>query len=182
MKINTRIPAGCGKFSTTLRLLEESPTSIPKIYVFTREEIESHDFTRVLQDFSPENSKRNLRALCSQWHFVVAGYDEEPEELYEIEAVRHFFSSVTILWPAWTFGAATTSLSLWAIALSVLPYLDVRKRNGEVQVSFDNSQVVRLFHHCLPVFKLLSKKAGLSKGKGIKNLDRVAAYLGVEDQ
>jgi hypothetical protein len=182
MKINTRIPAGCGKFSTTLRLLEESPTSIPKIYVFTREEIESLDLTRLLQDFSPENSKRNLRSLCSKWHFVVAGYDDDPEELYEIPAVRHFFSRATILWPAWTFGAATTSLSLWAIVLSVLPCLDVLKNSTEVQISFENSQVVRLFEHCLPVFTLLSKKAALSKRKGNRILDRVAAYLGVEDQ
>ena len=180
--ISTKIPAGCGKVNPTLRFLEETPGVHAKLYVITRDEIESLDLTRILKDFSPENSKRNLRGFCAQWHFVVAGYDEEPEELYEVPAVRLFLSTVTTVWPAWPFGASTSSLALWAVALSVIPSLEVRKENGEVQMCFDNSQILSLFNHCLPVFTLLSKKAGLSKHKGFKNLQRVATYLGIADQ
>lgn len=180
--INTKIPAGCGKLNPTLRFLEKTPGSLAKLYVITREEIESLDLTRILKDFSPENSKKNLRSFCAKWHFVVAGYDEEPEELYEIPTVRLFLSTVTTVWPAWPFGAATSSLALWAVALSVIPSLEVRKENKEVQICFDNTQIVSLFNHCLPVFTLLSKKAGLSKHKGLKNLNRVVTYLGIAEQ
>jgi hypothetical protein len=180
--IITKIPTGCGKVNPTLRFLEEMREPHSKLYVITRDEVESLDVSRILKDFSPENSKRNLRGFCAQWHFVVAGYDEEPEELYEIPAVRLFLSTVTTVWPAWPFGASTSSLALWAVALSVIPSLEVQKANGEVQICFDNSQIVSLFNHCLPAFTLLSKKAGLSKHKGFKNLQRVATYLGIADQ
>lgn len=172
---------GSGKLNPTLRGLEENPGKKANLYVITRTEIEALDLSRLLADFSPENPKDKLLELCSQWHFVVSGYDKEREELFEIPEVRQFFTCATMVWPIWTFGAATTSLALWAVVLSALPTLDVRKENGVVGLSFDMMEVGRIFHKCMPVFLHLNEKAEIVEKIKMLNLSTIASYLGIVD-
>lgn len=182
MKIHKTFSSGCGKFASTFQFVEEGPESKVKLYVISREEIESLNLNRFLNDFSPKNSKRELREISSQMHFVVEGYDQEAEELFEIPSVRNFFFFANMQLPVWSFASALTSPALWGVVLSLLPTMVVRREMDDVSVSINHEEVVKLFLHGLPAFRLLAKQAGLSKRKVGKNLYNVAAYLGIADQ
>lgn len=67
-----------------------------------RSEIERHHFAPTLDKLrgltdTPERVKKYRDSVA----FMVAGYDDDPRELFEIPEVRTFFQSVTIEWPHW---------------------------------------------------------------------------------
>ena len=50
----------------------------------------------------------NLAKLMGRFHFVVDGYDGDPDEIYAIEEVRALYRK---LWAEWPYCSTSASLS-----------------------------------------------------------------------
>jgi len=180
---------GAGKFDATFRcLIETAPRSKqnPEIrkpqgtlYVTKREEIEAGDLKRLLTTFDPRHSQSQLRPLCGRVHYTISGYDQVEEEIFEIPEVRNFYRLAHEAWPHWLYGADVSSDCLRAIAFSSIPNLFVRRSPGEVHVEVAAADLQQFFNASLPAAALLHHRAGIPKKQGVRNLQFVAAYLGI---
>lgn len=90
--------------------------------VVERSEVEARDTRRVaglLGDLmsSPALARRGQGTLDLR----IAGYDSRTDELFEVDAVREFITTLDEDFPYWLFFCSTTTSSLQMIALCHLP-------------------------------------------------------------
>ncbi|MCX6971031.1 MAG: hypothetical protein NTV93_12900 [Verrucomicrobia bacterium] len=186
------ITAGAGKTNPTLRSLSEHPMLYTDtsgktkrmgeiVFVTTRREIQTRNIRRFVSTFGPEVSKRKLRRLHGRIILTVDGFDAVSEEVFEIPEVRNYYALLHRVWPCWLFISCLASASLRAIALSVIPNLDVVRSNNVCRIQIPGSDLRDFFMHSLPAAAALHHKAGIPKRYGIEYLQHVASYLGIPE-
>ena len=92
-----RLLNGTGKTTFELRRLSRKTSRHGKqrsrkrgiVYITNRTEIENCDLTRLVSNFGPLASGEKLRRQKERVHFTVSGYEDTPEELYEILGSVH---------------------------------------------------------------------------------------------
>jgi hypothetical protein len=94
----------------------------PIVVVITREEVEAQDMSSVLGALralvaSPEIARTYFEQVDIAFH----GYNDTPEELFEILEVRDFVYELDNQFPYWLFFLDKSSLGLQFIAYSFLP-------------------------------------------------------------
>ena len=79
--------------------------AVPIIIEFSRREVEALDMRLLLQRFGKNVLPRGqeLSNLMGRFNISVHGYDEDPEEVYAIEAIRTFYQKLRRKWPYWFF-------------------------------------------------------------------------------
>jgi len=121
--ITWRLRQGVGKANRELARItrpKRTQRQTDHIYVISRAEIESCDFSRMRAVFSFERAPDDLRKIVGRINFVIADYENSPEELYEIPGVRDYFDEVNCHWPCWSAysNLKTGSLKLFASCVS----------------------------------------------------------------
>ena len=178
----------CGKTNATLDWLAEcllapegKHTATPRngdiVYVITREEVEAGDTSRIISDFSPDSTKKTLRRLCGRVHFTVAGYDEDPSEIYELTAVRDYFALVQRQWPCWSFACSLRSPCLRAVALSISPNVLVVREGDNLTAQIRACDVATFFNESVSASLALYRLAGHTRAQTCARMRGVARYL-----
>jgi len=180
--------AGAGKTNAELRRiankcvgLQTSSARIKGIvYVTMREEVERCDPSRFFSAFGVATPPVELLRLRGKILFTVEGYDEDPAEIYEIEAVRKYYATVHRKWPCWMFFSDHNSGCLMAIACCIAPNVVSIKRARRDKHNVHIPQAFRdaFFRRGLPAAALLHAKAGINRYQGVMMLQNVARYLG----
>lgn len=150
-------------------------------YIVMRDEIERGDTSRFLANFGPRTDKARLRDVEGRIAIAVAGYDNEPDELFTIPAVRNFFASIQRIWPCWLFLSGTQDDCLRSVMFCLLKNLTVcRCRRGR-RVRVDASEcAIRCFlTQSLPPAAILDNIAGIPRKRGGARIETIARYLGV---
>ena len=185
---NPYVGPGSGKASATLRWLTENHDKRtahgrPKasVYITSRSEIETLDFSRFLTSFGPHLTKAALRRIHGKIIFAVDGYDDTGLDLFEIEEVRRFYSILNTIWPCWLFAGSLLGTNLRAVMLCLIPNLEVRRTQGECRIRFSREDVLSFFESCIPATVYLQYSAGLGKHAGLKLLKTVSAHLGIPE-
>lgn len=175
--ITVPVVPGMGKHRRTHAQLPKSKKQW--LHVIRRNEIETCDIGNLTTTFGPKAPADFLKRHCGRVIFAIEGYDDEPEELFEIENVRTFLSHVTHACPFWTFFASTSVPFLQVVALAVCPRLNVVRIPGMVAIQMNQDHFSIFFDTCLPATAWLHHKAGISPKDGHRQLQRVATYLGM---
>lgn len=180
---------GAGKTNAELRRIAKKCAGLPAasasikgiVYVTMREEVERCDPSRFLSNFGVATPPSELLRLRGRILFTIEGYDEDPAEIYEIEAVRKYYSKVHRKWPCWMFFADLNSGCLTAIACCIAPNIVSIKRSGRQKQDVHIPQEFRtsFLEHGLPAAALLHAKAGINRSQGVRMLKNVARYLAV---
>jgi hypothetical protein len=174
---------GAGKANATLRWLvgctRRQPPSAHKslVHITTRQEVEAGDVSRITASFGLRVAQTTLQRLRGRVHFTVAGYDEEPAEIYEIAAVREYYALVHAKWPCWSFAGDLHSPCLQAVALSLSPNVLVVRTADRLTVRASAGDIAALFIESIPLSAALNRYAGYSHAQASARLWAVARYL-----
>jgi hypothetical protein len=121
------------------------------LYTFTRAEVEQLDFTRFEQTFAhwPQLWARELREKINSLTLLVDGFDNHPEEIYQIPQVRAFYQALHRRWPWWAYFLCleTNSLPLAYLCLVDIVSTVKTNRNSNCAASFDPSKLIELLRH-----------------------------------
>jgi uncharacterized membrane protein len=113
--------------------------------------------------------------------FTVAGFDQAPE-LYEVPAVRAYYSYLHAIWPCWLYMSCLAFPSLRVVALSVIANLSIVRSENACRIHVPESELLAFFTHSLPAAALLHHRVGLCKNYGFTYLKAVAKHLGIPDE
>lgn len=181
--------AGAGKTNAELRRIANKCVGLPAesagfkgvVYVTMRDEVERCDPARFLSNFGVATPPSELLRLRGRILFTVEGYDEDPAEIYEIEAVRKFYTKVHRKWPCWMFFADLNSGCLTAITCCIAPNIVSikRRRCQKHDVHIPQAFRAAFFKRGLPAAALLYAKAGINRSQGVRMIKNFARYLAV---
>lgn len=150
-------------------------------YIIMRDEIERGDTSRFLANFGPGTDKARLRDIEGRISIAVAGYDNEPDELFTIPAVRNFFASIQRTWPCWLFLSGIQDDCLRSVMFCALKNLVVCRSHRGRRVRVDASEhAVKCFviQSMVPA-AILDSLADIPRKRGAARVDAIARYLGV---
>lgn len=183
---------GVGKTNAELRRIANKCAGLPAssagingiVYVTMRDEVERCDPSRFLSNFGVATPPAELLRLRGKILFTIEGYDEDPAEIYEIEAVRKFYSTLHRKWPCWPFFADLNSGCLTAIVCCIAPNVISikRRRRQKHDVHIPRAFRDAFFRRGLPAAALLHAKAGINRYQGVMMLENVARYLGLSSE
>lgn len=182
------LTASAGKANHTLQSIATFPLmDLPTekirnsgiVYVTTREEVETLNTKRFLASFGPQIKKKAIQKQRGMVHFTIDGYDGTEEALYEIAAVRKYYSRLHKRFPCWLFFGHLDSASLLSVMLSILPNVKLARSKEGGFVKIPRSDVHSFFMESLSATALLQLRAGISTANGIVHLKAVSAYLGI---
>jgi len=168
---------GIGKETTVLTWHSENPIGI--VHVISRHEIETMDFSGLLEFFGPHTGKQSLRRLLGQAPLAISGYELEAEEIYEIPEVRKFLRMIHSIWPAWIYAASPESPSLLAIAFASCPNIKVARTAESLAVEVDPVEMQAFFDASRFAAWLLRYITNVAQKRFIKQVQSIAGYLSV---
>lgn len=147
---------------------------------FSRVAVEAGDFAAFLDQFALERLPHGpaLRSYCNAFHFVVAGYDADPRELYEIPEVRAFYQAFRRAWPFWFFACDLENPCLQAMTFCCLPSLQVCRRSGAAscRVQLQSRDLGAFLLDNFPGLNLLLDRAGMTEAENRQRSLQIAAY------
>ncbi len=96
--------------------------SDPILLFFLRPDIEAGDTSAFLRRFAPSALPKGpkLPKMMGTLSFLVDGYNDDPEEIYSIQAVRDFYARLHAKWPYWFFFCDLRNESLQMITACLL--------------------------------------------------------------
>ena len=90
--------------------------------VISRNEVESGDTSGPIATLKGLlQSPARIQALRTRVNVAFFGYDDSPEELFEIPAVRNYVSELDAAFPYWLYFMAREYTGLQCLALCMLP-------------------------------------------------------------
>ncbi len=186
------LSAGAGKANPTLRQITASPLPASSggetpdvsitLYVATRAEVEKLDTDRFLATFGPKLRKKKLLKLRGNVHFVIDGYDDTSDEIYEIAEVRRYYSRLHELLPCWLFYGHLGFSSLRAVMLCILPNIWMVRSPERILLEISKADTLIFIRQSLPVAARLFKKAGVSIEGANEQLRSTARLLGISEK
>lgn len=104
----------------------------PILLCFLRPDIEAGDTSAFLRRFAPSALPKGpkLAKMMGTFSFLVDGYNDNPEEVYSIQAVRDFYAGLHAKWPYWFFFCDLGTESLQMIAACLLKNVVAHKIIG----------------------------------------------------
>jgi hypothetical protein len=147
----------------------------PLVVVASRPEVEASDTAPTLSVLrqltgSPETARRFFEGV----DLTFFGYDEVPQELWEILAVRDFVNKLDEQFPFWLFFLSKRHLGLQCLLLCVLPpFLTEEGRSEIFPERIDRLLTRRWF----PAMNHICEYVGFSEQEVEQLTDRVIAYI-----
>lgn len=110
-----------------------------------REDIEAMDFTKFLDFFARITANpATAKKFIGRVNFVVAGYDEDVREMFEVPEFCKWLKALDKIWYYWFFfGATVGSYSILKLYLVVMcdGRLVSRSPDGQVGITFEREKV-----------------------------------------
>ena len=153
----------------------------PVFFCFSRPEIEAGRFssflTRFLKKSLPKGEK--LARMMGKVSFFVDGYNDDPEEIYAIKAVRDFYAALHAQWPYWFFFCDLENESLKMIAACLMKNVDAHKILGAPRASLqlDPMELVRFISDGFAPMNEMCDRAGMSEFDIWKRTRAVFGYF-----
>lgn len=151
-------------------------------WTVTRKEIQASDIRRHLRSFDTRLPADLLDALRNRVVTLVAGYDSDPREIYEIPEVRRYFAKLARNGaPLLFFAAAAYPPSLRAIAACIAERVVIRRAKGsdQVEVLLERNALKPFLDENLMQYLFLSDRLGHPPHQALENMaDSLDALLG----
>jgi hypothetical protein len=157
--------------------LEKTPTPVIDFLavVISRQEVESGDIrgplgvlSRLIE--SPPTAKR----FAERVDIVFDGYNDTPQELFEMASVRDFVRQLDQQFPYWLFFLSKRCLGLQCLFLCLLPEPVIRDESEEL---YRQRLGELLLHRWFPAMNHICAFAGYSEQERNALTDRVEAYV-----
>jgi len=185
------IPPGSGKRANTyIEIFNNAPTCPGNqnirqargiLYASKSAEIQNLDTKKFLYCFGPQVSRPCLLSRFKSVYWVVTGYESDQSELFEIEAVRRYYSYLQSYWPAWFFGADLESTCLLQVVLCLVPIRTVHRGAETIRVEVNRQDIQKIFENSSGVTRFLLQRAGIAKREKEDHLQAVKTYLGISE-
>ena len=155
----------------------------PLLLFFTRPDVESGNVSPFLSRFGAANLPRDkkLRRLMGTFSFFVDGYNETPEEIYSIQAVRDFYAKLHAHWPYWFFFADLRNESLQMVTACLLNNVTAQKIIGEPSANLllDPMELVRFISDGFNPMNEMCERANLSEHAIWQRTGEIFRYYGL---
>lgn len=102
--------------------------SDPVVFVISRQQVEAFDLDEslnFLQSLVPTARPQHARVYKGRLSLVIAGYETDPRELFEIPAVCRFLRALDEQWPFWLYFFNQVDDSIKLIALCLASSIEV---------------------------------------------------------
>jgi len=178
------IPPHTGKTSAEI---ERQPDVLDfqgkEVFTFaaTLDEVESLDYSRMMDTFGPNAHPDVLRRYKGKVRFTISGYEHLQVELYEIPVVREYYRTIHHYWPCWPFFAERNSGCLALIAACIVPSIGTIsfQRDAVVTLRLKHNEVLKFFGECILPSFFLHALIGEDEHQRVGQLLAVAEYLQV---
>jgi hypothetical protein len=152
------------------------------IHTFTKEEIQTLDFTRFENLFNhwPQLWSTELKDKFDSLILQIDGYNDHPEEIYCIPEVRKYFQELHKRWPWWTYFFNNSEMATMAISyLCLLKSVECYKRNSDPKcaAAFDPNEILRILQHDFGRMNYLWEIAGLSDEQNDRRSDEILSLF-----
>lgn len=123
-----------------------------------------------------------LRQLRSKISIIVAGYDDDPRELYEIPEVRSYFQTLQRNWPygLYFFDREVKTAHLLVLChagFSILPHQDSRMRNLQI----DQNSVGEFLSAALYPTGDITERLGWTSAETVELAKEIVIALGLKE-
>lgn len=151
------------------------------IFVISKREIETGDFSRLRSEFSLDEAPEILRGVIGKVTFAISDYDDTSGELFEISEVRDYFAEVNCHWPLWIAFATLNSSLLRLCAGCVADNLIAthRKVDRSYDLTIPRNEVLQFYLNAIPLTSAFFRSAGLTPREIHRRLEAVAKQLGL---
>ena len=175
-----RLPRHVGKASREIDRIRNS-CGQRHLWLISREEIETPDFSRLRNIFSLEAPPDTLRRLLGNTALGVSGDDDCPEELFEHASIRAYFRTIHMCWPFWLAFCELDSPGLHLCILCALEDFALvrRARARTLRAIFRENDTRRLFVNALPLASAFYLSAGLSPNSYRRHMEAMARSIGI---
>ncbi len=137
------------------------------IVVFGKEQVRHCKTAHFLKRFGPAALPAGpaLAALMGRFSFLIEGYDNDPQELYAIPAVRKFYQHFHQVWPYWFYFCDLRTETLTMMTLCLMPTLTSFKRLGEpmAKVECNPQDLLRFLSRNFVPLNTMMERAGMSE-------------------
>jgi hypothetical protein len=123
----------------------------------------AHFLKRFGTDALPEGPE--LAAMMGTFQFLVEGWDDDPQELYAIMAVRKFYQHFHNVWPYWFYFCDLHTETLQMMTLCLMPNIQGFKRLGEPKaaVEYDPMDLINFIQKNFVPLNTMMERAGMSE-------------------
>ncbi len=113
--------------------------------------------------------------------FFVDGYNDTPEEIYSIQAVRDFYAKLHAHWPYWFFFADLRGESLQMVTACLLKNVTAQKIIGAPSASLllDPLELVRFVADGFNPMNAMCERANLSECAIWERTGEIFRYYGL---
>lgn len=145
------------------------------IIVVSREEVEAHDTSAVLEALTALiQSPEQARSFFEQVDIAFHGYNETREELFEIAEVRNFIQQLDEAFPFWLYFLSKTGTGLQCITYCFLPPFLTQAAKAKIfPERLDDLLTKRWF----PAMNQVCEWTGFSEQEIESLIDRSVTYL-----
>lgn len=142
--------------------------------VISRQQVEAGDISEPLSVLRKLLTQDAAIQFCERVDIGVAGYDEDPQELYEIPEVRGFMYKLDAEFPYWLYFLPKRGLGLmFVLSCFCPPFL-----TPEAQQRIWNERIEDyLMKRGFPAMNRICEFAGCSEAEIQRLSDRVAEYF-----
>ena len=137
------------------------------VVIFSREQVRQLKLAHFLKQLGPPAlpSGPALAAMMGRFHFLVDGWNDDPQELYSIPEVRRFYQHFHKVWPYWFFFCDLDTETLTMMTLCLMPNLSSFKRLGQPQakVEYDPLDLVGFINRNFGPLNMMMERAGMSE-------------------
>lgn len=155
----------------------------PITLVLPQQEVEAVDLRPFLRRFGrdvlPEG--RELAILMGRFNFVVHGYDDEPDEVYAIKAVRTYYQALREEWPYWFFFCDLRGEGLMMMTACCMRQLSGVKRSGQAQagIMIDPMELVHFVSEGFTPMNEMFERGGLPETAIYDRTGEIMRYYGL---
>ena len=137
------------------------------VYQFSRDRVEAGDFSHFLGMYGLDAlpTGQPLAALMNAFTFTVDGYNDHPDELHSIPAVREFYGAFHRAWPYWLYFCNLNVDTLTAMTMCCLPSINAMQVDGKanVAVTCEPLDQVNFIKHDFMPMNLMCEQARMSE-------------------
>lgn len=155
----------------------------PLMLCFTRPDVEECNMAPFLRRFGKDKLPREkkLRRLMGTFSFFVDGYNDTPEEIYSIQAVRDFYAKLHSHWPYWFFFADLRSESLQMVTACLLKNVTAQKIIGapSANLILDPMELVHFVSDGFAPMNEMCERANLSEHAIWQRTGEIFRYYGL---
>jgi len=139
----------------------------PIMMVFPKREVKALDMRPFLRRFSKDVLPKGpeLARLMGRFHFIVHGYDDDPHEVYAIEAIRTFYQTLLRKWPYWFFFCDLRGEGLMMMTACCMKQLSGAKHTGNptANVVLDPVELLQFVSAEFTPMNEMFERAGMSE-------------------